>query len=129
LTSNPLKEDTCVRGHTLSLLLAIQPGFRLAGLLPKWGTLPPGRCFRRPVATLLWCKPWQSKRLSSIHFVQSRNCDNLLSSLFIHHVALQMLDVETEVQPSGESTSSSAININIKINALDFYQYNLKVNS
>jgi hypothetical protein len=32
---------------------------------------------------LLWCKPRQSKRPSSIHFVQSRNCDNLLSSLFI----------------------------------------------
>jgi hypothetical protein len=38
---------------------------------------------RRPVATLLWCKPLQSKRSMSIHFVQSRNCDNLLSSLFI----------------------------------------------
>ncbi len=39
---------------------------------------------RRPVATLLWCKPRQSKRCMSIHFVQSRNCDNLLSSLFIY---------------------------------------------
>jgi hypothetical protein len=37
-----------------------------------------------PVATLLWCKPRQSKRCTSIHFVQSRNCDNLLSSLFIY---------------------------------------------
>ena len=83
LTSDTLKKDTCVRGHTLSLLLAIQPGCRLAGLLPKGGTLPPGRCFRRPVATLLRCKPRQSKRLLSIHFVQSRNCDNLLSSLLI----------------------------------------------
>jgi hypothetical protein len=40
-----------------------------------------------PVATLLWCKPWQSKRCTSIHFVQSRNCDNLLSSLFINYAA------------------------------------------
>jgi hypothetical protein len=38
---------------------------------------------RCPVVTLLWCKPWQSKRHTSIHFVQSRNCANLLSSLFI----------------------------------------------
>jgi hypothetical protein len=50
---------------------------------PKGDTLPPGRCSRRPVETLLWCKPRQSKRPLSIHFVQSRNCDNLLSSLFI----------------------------------------------
>jgi hypothetical protein len=32
---------------------------------------------------LLWCITRQSKRPSSIPFVQSRNCDNLLSSLFI----------------------------------------------
>jgi hypothetical protein len=35
---------------------------------------------------LLWCKPRQSKRPLSIHFVQSRNCDNLLSSLFIYDI-------------------------------------------
>jgi hypothetical protein len=40
-----------------------------------------------------------------------------------------MPDLETEVQPSGESTCSSATNRNIKIDTLDFYQYNLKVNS
>jgi hypothetical protein len=51
--------------------------------VPKGDTLPLGRCSRRPVATLLWCKSRQSKRPSSIQFVQSRNCDNLLSSLFI----------------------------------------------
>ncbi len=39
---------------------------------------------RRPIATLLWCKSQQSKRCTSIHFVQSRNCDNLLSSLCIY---------------------------------------------
>jgi hypothetical protein len=44
-------------------------------------------------------------------------------------VGLQMLDVETEVQPNGESTSSSAIHKNIKIDTLDFNQYNLKDNS
>ena len=78
-----------VRGYTLSLLLAIQLDICLAGLLPKGDTLPPGRCSRRPVATLLWCKPRQSKRPSSIHFVQSRNCDILLSSLLIesHNVS------------------------------------------
>jgi hypothetical protein len=32
---------------------------------------------------LLWCITRQSKRPSSIPFVQSRNCDNLLSSLFM----------------------------------------------
>jgi len=74
LTYCPLKEDACVRGYTLSLLLAIQLDICLAGLLPKGDTLPPGRCSRRPVATLLWCKPRQSKTPSSIHFVQSRNC-------------------------------------------------------
>ena len=79
--SCPLKEDACVRGYTLSLLLAIQTDICLAGLLPKGDTLPPGKCSRRPVATLLWCKSRQSKRPSSIHFVQSRKCDNLLSSL------------------------------------------------
>jgi hypothetical protein len=84
LTSYPLVEDACVRGYTLSLLLAIQPDICLAGLLPKGDTLPPERCSRRPVATLLLCKSRQSKRPSSIHFVQSRNCDNLLSSLFIY---------------------------------------------
>ena len=46
-----------------------------------------------------------------------------------NHVGLQMLDVETELQPSGESTTSSAIDRNIKIDTLDFHQYNLKVNS
>ncbi len=69
----------------LSLLLATQLDICLAGLLPKGDTLLSGRCSCRPVATLLWCKPRQSKRPSSIHFVQSRNCDNLLSSLFIHN--------------------------------------------
>ena len=80
-----VRESTaCVRCYTLSLLLAIQLDICLAGLLPKGDdTLPHGRCSRRPVTTLLWCKPRQSKRSSSIHFVQSRNCDNLLSSLFI----------------------------------------------
>ena len=66
----------------------IQLDIRLAGLLPKGDTLPPRRCSRRPVATLLWCTPWQSKRPSSIHFVQSRYCDNLLSSLFIYSVLI-----------------------------------------
>ena len=79
-----VRESTaCVRCYTLSLLLAIQLDICLAGLLPKGDTLPTGRCSRRLVATLLWCKPRQSKRPPSIHFVQSRNCDNLLSSLFI----------------------------------------------
>jgi hypothetical protein len=83
LTSDPLKEDNCVRGYTLSLVMAIQLDDRLAGLLPKGDMLLSARCPHCPIATLLWCKPWQSKRLLSIHFVQSGNCDNLLSSLFI----------------------------------------------
>ncbi len=40
-----------------------------------------------------------------------------------------MLDVETEVQPSGETTSSSAIDKNITIDTLDLNQYNLKDNN
>jgi hypothetical protein len=77
------KRGCLCRGYTLSLLLAIQLDICLAGLLPKGDTLPPGRCSRRPLATLLWCKPRQSKRPSSIHFGQSRNCDNLLSSFIL----------------------------------------------
>jgi hypothetical protein len=76
------KEETCVRGYTLSLLLAIPPDSCPAGLLPKGDTFTPVACLRRPVATLLWCITRQSKRPSSIPFLQSRNCDNLLSSLF-----------------------------------------------
>ena len=38
---------------------------------------------RREASSLLWCKSRQSKRPLSIHFVQSRNCDNLLGSLFM----------------------------------------------
>ena len=38
-------EDACVRGYTLSLVLAIQQAVSLAGLLPKGDTLsPPPRC-------------------------------------------------------------------------------------
>ncbi len=84
LISNPLKEDNCVRGYTLSLVLVIQSDNHLDGLLPKGDMPSSGRCFCCPVVTLLWCKPRQPKRLLSIHFVQSRNCDNLLSNLFIY---------------------------------------------
>ena len=83
MTSDPLKEDNCVRGYTLSLVLAIQLEHHLAGLLPKGDTLLSGSGSRRPGVTLLCCKPRQSKSHLSNHFVQSRNCDNLLSSLYI----------------------------------------------
>jgi hypothetical protein len=40
-----------------------------------------------------------------------------------------MLDLETEVQPSDESTSSSTIDKNIRIDTLVLNQYNLKGNN
>jgi hypothetical protein len=83
LTSAPLKRIIVSEATPLACYWLFSKTTVLLELLPKGDTLPPKRFSRRPAATLLWCKTRQSKRLLSIHFVQSRNCDNLLSSLFI----------------------------------------------
>ncbi len=82
LTSAPLKRIIVSEATPLACYWLFSKTTVLLELLPKGDTLPPKRFSRRPAATLLWCKTGQSKRPSSIHFVQSRNCDNLLSSLF-----------------------------------------------
>jgi len=74
--------QSCVRGYTLSLLLAFWKGLGRSKLIPKGlGTLVPD-----PVALSRPCcgKTRQSKRLLSILIVQSRISGNLLSCLFIY---------------------------------------------
>jgi hypothetical protein len=75
------KIQLCVRGYTLSLLLAFPKDLCRSKLFPKGsGTQVPD-----PVAPLHRCcgKTRQSKRLLSILIVQSRVSGNLLSYLFI----------------------------------------------
>jgi hypothetical protein len=74
------KNQLCVRGYTLSLLLAFWKDLGHSKLIPKGsGTQVPD-----PVAPSHPCcgKTRQSKRLLSILIVQSRISGNLLSSLF-----------------------------------------------
>ena len=81
----------CVRGYTLSLLLAYRKDLSRSKLIPKGsGTLVPD-----PVAPSRPCcgKTRQSKRLSSIIIVQSRSiCSgNLLSIIIIIIISLSQM--------------------------------------
>ena len=73
--------QSCVRGYTLSLLLAFWTDLDHSKLIPKGSGTPVPDL----VASLRPCcgKTWQSKRLSSILIVQSRISGNLLSCLLI----------------------------------------------
>ncbi len=84
LTPNPLKEDYCVRGYTLSLVLATQLDPVLLdcyqrGALSLWGGAPTA-----PMQPCHGVKHSNQKRLLSIHFVQSRNCDSLLKRVYLY---------------------------------------------